>query len=82
MRTLAWAAGHGIDADGAVGDAIAPFARIEDELRVHHFDEVIVLTPPAGQVDWFETEVLERAREQLRSVPVRHVVIEPGRTPA
>lgn len=76
LRTLAWAAGHGLEADGAVGDAIAPFGRIEDELRVHRFDEVIILTPPRSQVDWFETEVLERAREELRSVPVRHVVIE------
>lgn len=83
LRTLGWAAGHGIEADGAVGDSIAPFARIEDELRLHRFDEVIVLTHPGGQADWFETEVLERAREQLRSVPVRHVVIEPGpRTPS
>jgi hypothetical protein len=82
LRTLAWAAGHGIEADGAVGDGIAPFARIEDELRVHRFDEVVVLTHPASRVDWFETEVLERAREQLRSVPVRHVVIEPGRSSA
>jgi hypothetical protein len=78
LRTLAWAAGHGIDADGAVGDAIAPFARIEDELRVHRFDQVIVLTPPGARADWFETELLERAREQLRSVPVTHVVIETG----
>lgn len=76
LRTLAWAAGHGIDADGAVGDAIAPFARIEDELRVHRFDQVIVLTPPGARADWFETELLERAREQLRSVPVTHIVIE------
>jgi hypothetical protein len=45
---------------------------------VHRFDEVIVLVPPGGRVDWFETEVLERAREQLRSVPVRHVFIEPA----
>jgi len=76
LQTLAWAAEHAIEADGVVGDSIAPFAGIEDELRRHRFDEVIVLTHPRSQVSWFETEVLERAREELRSVPVRHVVIE------
>ncbi len=76
LRTLAWAAEHRIEADGVVGDSIAPFARIEDELRRHRFDEVIVLTHPQSEVNWFETDVLERAREELRSVPVRHVVIE------
>lgn len=76
LQTLAWAAGHGIEADGAIGDSIAPFARLEDELRLHRFDEVIILTHPHGDVNWLETEALERAREQLRSVPVRHVVIE------
>jgi hypothetical protein len=78
LRTLAWAAERGIEADGVVGDSIAPFARIEDELRRHRFDEVIVLTHPQSEVSWFETDVLARAREELRSVPVRHVVIEHG----
>ncbi|MCW3020136.1 MAG: hypothetical protein JWN10_2444 [Solirubrobacterales bacterium] len=77
-RTLAWAAEHGIEADGTVGDSIAPFARVEDELRRHRFDEVVVLTHPQSQASWFETQVLERVREELRSVPVRHVVIERG----
>ena len=78
LRTLAWAAEHGIEANGVVGDSIAPFGRIEDELRLHRFDEVIVLTHPQSEVNWFETDVIERAREELRSVPVRHVVIEHG----
>jgi hypothetical protein len=77
-RTLAWATEHGIEADGVVGDSIAPFGRIEDELRQHRFDEVIILTHPQSHASWFEAEVLERVRDELRSVPVRHVVIEPG----
>jgi hypothetical protein len=74
-QTLRWAAEHEIDATGVVGDPIAPFATIEDELRRYDFDEVILATCADRQGSWIEAEILDRAREEL-SLPVRQVVID------
>ncbi len=72
-RTLAWAAEHGLEANGVVGDPIAPLARIEDELREHEYVEAIVLTGPEGAGAWLQNDVLKRMREEL-SVPVTELV--------
>jgi hypothetical protein len=69
------AAAHEIDATGVVGDPIAPLAAIEDQLRRYDFDEVILATHSQQQSNWLETELLDRAREEL-TVPIRHVVID------
>jgi len=74
-QTLAWAADHQLEATGVVGDPIAPFAAVEDELRLHDFDEVVVATHPDPQANWLEGRMLERMREQL-DVPVKQVVID------
>jgi hypothetical protein len=74
-QTLLWAAEHGIEATGVVGDPIAPLAAIEDELRRHDFDEVILAMHPQEHTNWLETQLLERARAQL-SIPVRRLVID------
>jgi hypothetical protein len=74
-RTLQWAAEHDIEATGVVGDPIAPLAAIEDELRRHDFDEVILAMHPQERTNWLEAQLLERARAQL-SVPVRRLVID------
>jgi hypothetical protein len=73
-QTLAWAADHQLEASGVVGDPIAPFAAVEDELRLHDFDEVVVATHPDEQANWLEARMLERMRQQL-DVPVKQVVI-------
>jgi hypothetical protein len=57
-----------------VGDPIAPLAAIEDELRRHDFDEVILAMHPQAHTNWLETQLLERTRAQL-SIPVRRLVI-------
>jgi hypothetical protein len=74
-QTLLWAAEHDIEATGVVGDPIAPLAAIEDELRRHDFDEVILAMHPQEHTNWLETQLLERARAQL-SIPVRRLVID------
>jgi hypothetical protein len=74
-RTLQWAAEHDIEATGVVGDPVAPLAAIEDELRRHDFDEVILAMHPQERTNWLETQLLERARAQL-SIPVRRLVID------
>ncbi len=73
--TLAWAAEQGMEAHGEVADA-DPYAAIEHALRRAGADEIIIATHPSERSARLETEVLERAREQLE-MPVTHVVVEP-----
>jgi len=72
-ETLAWAADEGITATGAVGDPNAALDAIEDELRLHAADEVIVSTLPVGQSNWLETGILARLQDELE-IPVTHMV--------
>ncbi len=72
-ETLAWAAAEGILATGAVGDPNAALDAIEDELRSHAAEEVIVSTLPAGRSNWLETGILGRLEDELE-VPVTHIV--------
>jgi hypothetical protein len=64
-RTLRRAAVAGIEASGEVGDPIDPLAGIEDQLRRHHIDEVVVATNPLPEANWVEAELLEQLRAQL-----------------
>jgi len=72
-ETLAWAADAGISATGDVGDPNAALDAIEDELRLHGADEVIVSTLPAGRSNWLEAGLLERLQAELE-IPVTHMV--------
>jgi membrane protein implicated in regulation of membrane protease activity len=76
---LAWADAEGIAATGVVGDPNAAFDAIEDELRLHAAEEVIVSTLPKGESNWLETGILERLRDELE-IPVTHVIAH--RTPS
>lgn len=72
-EALAWAADAGIVATGAVGDPNAALDAIEDELRLHAAQEVVVSTLPLGQSNWLETGILTRLQDELE-VPVTHIV--------
>jgi len=75
---LAWAEAEGLDVTGKVGDASSAFGVIEDELREHGADEVIISTYPRGMSNWIEAGIVERLRDEL-DIPVTHVVVQPGR---
>ncbi len=68
---------EGIVADGHVGDPIDPVAGVEDELRRHPADEVI-LTMHRDAISWVEVELLERLPAELNK-PVAQVVVEDKR---
>jgi hypothetical protein len=72
---LDWLRGEGFEAGGKVGDPLAAFGAIEDELRLFGADEVIISTYAHGRSNWLETGIVERLREELE-VPVTHVVVE------
>jgi hypothetical protein len=74
-QALDWAGAHGIEASGVVGDPIVPLAAVEDELRSHEFDEVLLITHPQEEANWVEERILERIREELR-VPLKQLVID------
>lgn len=77
---LDWAHAAGIDATGNVGDPNAALGAIEDELRLHGADEVIISTHPAGRSNWLETGIVDRLRDEL-DIPVVHVTGEPAAAP-
>jgi GABA permease len=65
---------HGIDAEGAVGDA-KPLLAIEDALRAFPADRVLVLTHPPARSRWLERRLIERTRARF-DLPVSHAVVE------
>jgi hypothetical protein len=71
---LEWSRAEGLPVTGKVGDPNAAFGAIEDELRRHGADEVIISTYPRGRSNWLETGIVERLRDEL-DVPVVHVVV-------
>ena len=75
---LGWAEAEGLIVTGKVGDASSAFGAIEDELREHGADEVIISTYPRGRSNWIETGIVERLRDEL-DIPVTHVVVQPDR---
>ena len=70
---LDWARAEGLVVTGKIGDPNAAFGAIEDELRRHGADEVIISTYPPGESNWLETGIVDRLREEL-GVPVTHIV--------
>jgi hypothetical protein len=75
---LAWARGEGLAVTGKIGDPNTAFGAIEDELRQHGADELIISTYPRGESNWLETGIVDRLRDEL-DIPVTHVVVEPDR---
>jgi hypothetical protein len=75
---LAWARAEGLTVSGKIGDPNAALGAIEDELRQHGVDEVIISTYPRGESNWLETGIVDRLRDEL-DVPVTHVVVQPDR---
>jgi hypothetical protein len=66
----------GLTADGHVGDPIDPVAGVEDELRRHPADEVILTTHHRDAINWVEAELLERLPAELDKPVVRIIVDE------
>ena len=75
---LEWARSEGFAVTGKIGDPNAALDAIEDELRQHGADEVIISTYPRGESNWLETGIVDRLRDELE-VPVTHVVVQPDR---
>jgi hypothetical protein len=75
---LARARAEGLVVTGKIGDPNAALGAIEDELRQHGVDEVIISTFPRGESNWLETGIVERLRDEL-DVPVTHVVVQADR---
>lgn len=81
LQTILLAAHNdGLLAEGHVGDPIDPVAGVEDELRRHPADEVII-TIHRDAVSWVEAELLERLPAELDK-PVARVVVDEGLEPA
>jgi hypothetical protein len=74
---LSAARNEGLVAEGHVGDPIDPVAGVEDELRRHRPDEVIIATHPVS-ASWVESELLERLTSELDDRVVRTVVDDAG----
>jgi hypothetical protein len=75
---LAWARAEGLAVTGKIGDPNAALGAIEDELRQHGADELIISTYPRGESNWLETGIVDRLRDEL-DIPVTHIVVEPDR---
>jgi hypothetical protein len=75
---LAWARAEGLVVTGEIGDPNAALGAIEDELRRHGADELIICTYPRGASNWLETGIVDRLRDEL-DIPVTHVVVQPDR---
>ena len=63
--------------DGTVATRVGdsdPVQAIEDALREHPADEVIVVTRPDDEATWLEAGASDHARERF-AVPVRHLVV-------
>jgi hypothetical protein len=64
------ATGHDADGSFTSGD---PIAALEDLVRKHHADEVIVMTRPHVVAEFFHADWSSRARRRL-GVPVLHLI--------
>jgi hypothetical protein len=66
--------GHGVQADGEVGDS-DPLQAIEDAMRTFGADEVVISTHPEGRSNWLERNVVGLAHDRF-DVPITHVVVD------
>ena len=67
---------RGISARGEVGDS-NPMVAITDALANFPASEIMIATHPAGQSNWLERGLIERARARF-DIPVTHLVSSYG----
>lgn len=72
--------GHGVQADGEVGDS-DPLQAMEDALRTFGADEIVISTHPEGRSNWLERNVVGLARERF-DVPITHIVVDLDAAPS
>jgi GABA permease len=71
--TLAILRGHGLEADGRVGD-MHPIPAIGDALREFPADRIVISTHPPARSRWLHRgDVVEKARKRF-GLPVTHVI--------
>jgi len=63
---------RGVDARGQVGDA-NPLVAIADALASFQASAIVIATLPAGQSNWLERGLIDKARARF-DLPVTHVV--------
>jgi hypothetical protein len=64
----------GIEANGEVMDP-DPFLAVQDALRIHQPDEIIISTYPYPRSGWLRRDLVQRIREHS-GLPVEHVVVD------
>ena len=64
----------GLNAKGALGDP-DPLQALDDALRTHDPDEVVISTHPPARSNWLERKVVRRARERY-DLPITHIVVD------
>jgi hypothetical protein len=74
-RMLASLGAEGVPATGEVGDA-NPLLAIDDALRHHEIDEIIISTLPRGISKWLRQDLVHRATRRFDR-PVTPVVATP-----
>ncbi|HEY1852942.1 MAG TPA: hypothetical protein VGG40_00015 [Solirubrobacterales bacterium] len=74
--TMSYLRGHGVEAEGEVGDP-DPIQAAQDALLKAPADEVIFFEYEQGQGRWFEGGMFEHAKESLEP-PLRMVVLDGG----
>jgi hypothetical protein len=65
-----------VAASGAVGDS-DPLVATEDALGTFPADEVLIVTRPGEEAEWFERDLFERVAERVEP-PVIHVELDNG----
>src|SRR4051794_4922840 len=75
--TLAILRGHGLRADGALGD-YRPLVAMEEAVERFSPDGIVISTHPHGRSAWLRQDLVARATEKY-DVPVEHIV---ARTPS
>lgn len=60
-----------IEVSGAIGDS-DPLTATEDALRLFDADEVLIVTHPDREAEWFEEDLFDRAAERFEP-PIVHV---------
>ena len=72
--SLAALGAAGVAARGEIGDD-DPLQALEDALRVHGADEIILSTHPPGRSNWLEKGLVDQARD-LSDCPITHIVVD------
>ena len=73
-QSIAALSAEGLAARGELGDA-DPLQALDDAVRVHRPDEVIIATHTPKRSQWLERRVVDAAREKF-VLPITHVVVD------